>query len=145
MQFFDGLAGALYAKIADWQPVSDQSVGGLLWSDTIAIVCYATLLPILAFGLLRLAGRDGAAPPIFGKVFCYSVGFLPASDLAENVLTYLALRQHAWGPLWSYMTFAASSAKFALLAAFVVTAMSCVLIWVMRGLGQAGPVVRPAI
>ncbi len=146
MQFFDGLAGTLYRTIKeDWHPVSGNSVGSLLWSDTIAIVCYATLLPILAFGLLRLAGRDGAARPIFGKVFCYSVGFLPAADMGENVLTYLALRHQEWGPLWSYMTFAASFAKFALLAAFVVTAISCVLTWVTRRLGQAEPVVRPAI
>jgi len=145
MQFFDGRVGALYQTIkADWHPVSGNSVGRLLWSDTIAIACYATLLPILAFGLLRLAGRDGAARPILGKVFCYSVGFLPGADLAENILTYLALRHQAWGPFWSYATFAASCVKFALLAAFVVTAIGCILAWVVRRMGQAGPVARPA-
>ena len=144
MQFFDGWAGTLYRTIGAWQPASGQSVGGLLWADTIAIVCYATLLPILAFCLLRLAGRDGAARAILGKLFCYSAGFLPAADLAENFFTYLALRHEAWGPFWSYVTFAASFAKFALLVAFVVAAVGCVLSWLMRRWGQPGPVARPA-
>lgn len=144
MQFFDARVGGLYQAIGEFHPVSGKSVETLLLADTIAVICYATLLPILAFLLLRFAGRDGAARPILGKVFCYSTGFLPAADLAENLLTWLTLHHEAWRPLWGYATFAASCAKYALLAAFAVAAIGCVLSWFVRRLGQGEPVLRAA-
>ena len=144
MQWLDGRAGVLSQSLAGWHPDSGVRVTTLLWSDTLAILCYGLLLPIVAFGLLRIAGRDGAAWPILGKAFCYSASFLPLADLFENVFTYFALRHAPAGPLWSYATFAASFAKYALLAAFLFTAAGCVAAWCAHRFGAPRTVARPA-
>ena len=123
---------------------SGVRVGTLLWSDTVAIVCYGLLLPIVAFGLLRLAGRDGAARPVLGKAFCYSASFLPVADFCENLFTLFAMRHAAAGPLWSYATFAASFAKFALLAAFLFTVAGCLVAWIVNRFGAPRTIARSA-
>jgi uncharacterized protein (DUF2235 family) len=143
-QWADGFAGNLRDVLETWHPDSGERIDTLLWSDTIAIACYGLLLPIVAFALLRVAGRDGAARPILGKAFCYSASFLPVADFLENLFTYFALHQAPAGPLWSYATFAAGFAKYSLLAAFLLTATGCLVAWVVNRLRVAPPVARPA-
>ncbi len=144
MQWTDGRAGVLWQTLANWHADSGVRVKTLLWSDTLAVACYGLLLPIVAFGLLRVAGRDGAAPPLLGKAFCYSASFLPLADFCENLFTYFALRHAPAGPLWSYATFAASGAKYALLAAFLFTAAGCLAAGVARRFGVPRTLARPA-
>lgn len=144
LQWLDGRAGVLGQTLLAWHADSGVRVTTLLWSDTLAIACYGLLLPIVAFGFLRIAGRDGAARPILGKAFCYSTSFLPLADFTENVFTYFALRHAPAGPLWSYATFAASCAKYALLAAFLFTAAGCLAAWFARRFGAPRTVARPA-
>ena len=141
MQLFDGWKGTLCQSLASWHSVSGKSIGALLWSDTRFIVCYAVLLPIASFFLLRLAGRDGAASPLIGQSLRYSAGFLPLADLLENFLTHLATRHAAevtatsstvWPAAYSYAIAIASTAKFAFLLTFVVTAAACFVALIKR-------------
>ena len=94
LQFINGFTGNLAERLVTFDHTAAPGVIALLCADTALILAYALWLPVLQMFLLRLSARDGAAAPWLGKMFCYSAGFLPLFDIAENYLT-LKVWRHA--------------------------------------------------
>lgn len=76
---------ALPQALLDWQ--GPYRVGALLWLDSVAVVCYFSVLILLSTWLGHWA-RNERRPSMFA---CYSFGALALSDLLENLGTALCV------------------------------------------------------
>ena len=131
-----GWFGELPARLLEFERSTPVDIVSLICADTIFVLAYAAWLPVFQSFMLRLAARDGAAPPRLGKLFCYSAGFLPLADIIENWLTLTLWRRihdppaqclcAAWDYVLPVLVAAASTIKFALLAALAIAVLTCV-------------------
>jgi uncharacterized protein (DUF2235 family) len=106
----------------------------LLW-DTVAVVAYASLLPILGLMLFRLSDQDGAVPGWLGRWFQWVALTLPMFDLLENFLSDrlilhsghgTALLCDAWiSRAASWTLGAVSGLKMAAIAALGLLVLTC--------------------
>jgi uncharacterized protein (DUF2235 family) len=131
-----GWFGDLPERLGEFARSAPVDVVTLLCLDTVLVFAYAAWLPVLQSFLLRLSARDGAASPRLGKLCCYSAGFLPLADLAENALTAVIWRRMhgpashclcaAWESALPLFLTAASLAKFACAAALTLAVLLCI-------------------